>query len=67
MAKITLEAARVNCGMTQQEMADAMGVSRSTVIEWENGKRKMRPIYLFKYCQIVGFKEDDILLPEVIT
>jgi transcriptional regulator with XRE-family HTH domain len=40
-----------------------MGVSRQTVIDWENGKRDMRAPYLYLFCQITGFSEDDILLP----
>ena len=39
MAKITLEAARVNTGLTQAQLADKMGVSRQSVIDWEGGKR----------------------------
>ena len=35
MAKITLEAARVNAGLTQAEMADKLGVSRELVIGFE--------------------------------
>lgn len=67
MPNITLEAARVNCGMTQQEMADVMGVSRATVVDWENGYRKMKPIYLYKFCHVTGFDEKDIILPDQTT
>jgi transcriptional regulator with XRE-family HTH domain len=63
MAAITMEAARVNTGLTQQELAEKMGVSRSTVIDWENGKRRIKPAYLFLFCKITGFTEDDIILP----
>ena len=35
---ITLEAARVNAGYTQEQAASNLGVSRSTIINWENGK-----------------------------
>lgn len=63
MAAITMEAARVNTGLTQQELAKKMGVSRSTVIDWENGKRQIKPAYLFLFCKITGFAEDDIILP----
>jgi len=63
MAKITLEAARVNTGLTQAELADKMGVSRSTVIDWESGKREMKTAYLYMFCRLTGFSEDDILLP----
>ncbi len=67
MSKITLTAARVNSGLTQEEIAEKMGVSRSTIIAWENGKKEMRPAYLYAYCHITGFSEDDILLPKMST
>ena len=67
MAKITLEAARVNANLTQAELADKMEVSRQTVIDWESGKRKMKTAYFYMFCRITGFTEDDILLPEETT
>ena len=67
MAKITLVAARVNKGLTQQELADKMGVSRQSVFDWENGKREMRPAYLYLFCDIVEMREEDILLPKITT
>ena len=67
MAKITTKAARVNAGLTQDELAEKMGVSRSTVIDWENGKREMRTAYVYLFCNIVGLSEDDILLPDIST
>ena len=63
MAKITLAAARVNAGLTQEQLANEMDVSRQTVIDWENGKREMKTAYLYLFCRITGFTEDDILLP----
>ena len=63
MAKITIEAARVNSGLTQAELAEKMGVSRTTVINWERGKSEMKTAYLYMFCGITGFSEDDILLP----
>ncbi|MEK3936703.1 helix-turn-helix transcriptional regulator [Sporosarcina sp. FSL W7-1349] len=33
--QLSLEALRVNANMTQQDVADRLGVSRSTVIKWE--------------------------------
>jgi len=35
--KITLEACRVNTGLTQKEFAEKLGVSMSTVSNWERG------------------------------
>lgn len=67
MAKLTIKAARVNMNMTQDELAERMGVSRSTVIAWENNQREMRTAYVHLFCNIVGLPEDDILLPMVTT
>ena len=36
--KISLKAARINANLTQKEVADTLQVSRSTLINWENGK-----------------------------
>lgn len=67
MAKITMEAARVNAGLTQAELADKMGVSRQTVFDWEKGKREIKTAYLYLFCRVTGFSEDDILLPKKST
>ena len=36
--QITLAAARVNAGFTQEEVAKKMGISKQTIINWEKGK-----------------------------
>ena len=36
--KISLAAVRVNAKKTQEEVADALGVSKGTVVNWENYK-----------------------------
>lgn len=35
--QISLAAARVNAGMTQEEVAKKMGISKQTIINWEKG------------------------------
>lgn len=67
MAKITMEAARVNAKLTQEQLAEKMNVSRSSIISWENGKREIKTAYVHLFCEIVGMSEDDILLPEITT
>lgn len=67
MAKIPLNAARVAANLTQEQLAEKIGVSRQTVIDWESGKREMRTAYFYLFCQITGFSEDDILLPKKST
>ena len=63
MAKITLKGARANAGLTQDGLAEKLGVSRKMVADWETGKAEMRPAYLLAICYITGFDEDDIILP----
>ena len=64
---ITLKAARVNAGLTQKQFADALGVSKLTVSEWETGKRRIKPIYLPAIARVLNVSVDDLILPIVIT
>lgn len=64
MPRITLKAARVNCGLTQGEMAQKLGVSRESVLAWETGKATIKAHILMAYAQITGFSVDDFILPE---
>lgn len=65
--KITLKAARVNAGLTQTAFAEALGVSKMTVCEWESGKRRVRPVYMPLIAQVTGVSMNDIILPVIIT
>ena len=67
MAKISMKAARVAAGLTQEQLADKMGVSRQSIHKWENGLSTIRTAYFFAFCRVTGFSEDDILLPEEST
>ena len=39
MPKITIRAARVNAGLTQDQMAEQLGVSLTTLNAWEEAER----------------------------
>ena len=67
MKRIHINAARVDAGMTQDELAEKMGVSRQTVIAWETGKTKISTAQLFMLCSLTGFSTDDILVPQEST
>ncbi len=60
MPKITLRAARVNAGLTQQEVADELGVALSTVRNWENGTTTPKLPYFVQLCQIYNIPMDGI-------
>lgn len=57
---ITLEAARVNAGYTQEQAASNLGVSRSTIINWENGKTIPGIPSMHKMSQLYGIPLDCI-------
>lgn len=61
--KLTMKAIRINANLTQQELADAMGVSRSSVIAWETGKTKISTVCLMAFCYVTNTHIDDVYLP----
>lgn len=65
--QITMKAARVNAGLTQQEVAGIMKVSNATIVNWETGKIDPKPAQLAMFCQICECSTDDIILPKQLT
>lgn len=61
--KITLEAARVNAGLTQDQVAKKMQLTRATIIAWEKGRKILKIWELDALCEIYGLTRDDIFLP----
>lgn len=58
MPKITLKAARVNAGMTQTEAAKRIGVSISTLKNWESGNTFPKQPQIEAMCEIYGISYD---------
>lgn len=65
--KITLEAARVNAGLTQDQVAEKMELNRATIIAWEKGRKILKVWELDALCEIYGLTRDDIFLPKDST
>lgn len=60
--KISLAAARVNKKMTQEEVAKALGVSKSTVVAWENDKRYPNAKQMSDMANLYGISIENIFL-----
>lgn len=53
--KITLKAAVVNSGITQDELAKQFGITRQALWYRVKNYKKMRSKDLVKFCQIIKF------------
>ena len=60
---ISLKAARVNAGFTQNELAKRLGVSKVTYWKWETGKAEPKFSKYQQICDLCGVKAEDIFLP----
>ena len=64
MPKISLEAVRVNAKMTQKEWASKLGVSNSTVVNWEKGNTEPSLSQLRETSRLSGVPMDFIFVPD---
>ena len=65
--KITLKAARVNAGLTQEEAAEKLGVSRDRLLRWENGITEPPYTAVINMCKVYGCSVDYLILPAIST
>lgn len=60
MPQITLKAARVNKGLSLADAAQEIGVSVSTLKNWEAGVTFPKQPNIERMCEIYGFAYDQI-------
>ena len=60
MVKISPRAARTNAGYNQSEMAHLLGISKSSLVNKENGRTEFLKSEATKFAEIVGMPEDEI-------
>ena len=60
----SLRALREAAGMSQQECADALGVTRQTVISIEKGHFDPRLSLAFRISRVFGRPVDEVFTPE---
>ena len=52
---------RLRCAMTQEFVAEAMGVSRQAVSKWENGTADPSTSHLLKLAQLYGVDPEELI------
>lgn len=64
MPKITLKAARVNAGLTQEDVARALRRNKQTIVNWESGSTDIRYHDLTAVSELYNMPLEFIELPE---
>ncbi len=60
--KNRLEELRKTCGLTQEELADRLEVSRQTIISLENGRYNPSLILALKIAKLFGLSIEEVFL-----
>ena len=47
-------------GYTQQQIADKLGMAKSMVSRWENGKRTIYADQFLNYCHAIGMTSEEM-------
>lgn len=58
-----LQNARKSAGLTQQSVADHLGVARTTVVAIEKGERRIQPLELIRIAELYGMPLNEVLRP----
>ncbi len=61
---LKMKAARVAKGLTQQDLADAVGVTRQTVVAIERGDYNPTVRLCIEICRVLGTTLDGLFWPE---
>ena len=59
--RVTIRAARINKGYTQEAFANAVGVGVRTVQNWESGVSSPRADKMPEICGVLGCEINDII------
>ena len=63
--QISLAAARVNAGLTQDEVARKIIVTQQTIVNWEKGRKELKPAEFYMLSEIYKIPKNNIFLPKI--
>ncbi|MFC5592101.1 helix-turn-helix transcriptional regulator [Sporosarcina soli] len=61
---LSLKAARVEKGFTQEALAEKLGVSKRTLVSWENGEVELKPLVLYAMAYVFQMDADYLRVPD---
>lgn len=64
---MTLKALRIRSGMTQEQVSDSIGVSRTTIIKWERDAADMPIKYMSQFADMYRYPIDSIFFGNSVT
>lgn len=63
-ADLSIKAARVEKGFTQEALAEKLGVSKRTLVSWENGEVELKPLVLYAMAYVFQMDADYLRVPD---
>lgn len=64
MTELDLRSARKSAGVSQADVADALGVSQTTVSAWERGRIEISIGNLIDYAKAIGAPASSLYVPQ---
>ena len=65
--RLSIKQMREKCGMTQNDLAEKLGLDQSTVCLWETGKTQPRTKLLPKIAELFNCTVDELLASDAPT
>ena len=60
---LSLKTARKEQGLTQEALAQVLGIGKRTLISWENGEVEIKPVSMFAIAYVLGYHIDELRVP----
>ncbi|WP_220388014.1 helix-turn-helix transcriptional regulator [Lysinibacillus fusiformis] len=63
MQTLSIKAARVERGFSQEALAEKLGIGKRTLISWENGEVDVKPVSMFALAYVLNYDIDVLRVP----
>lgn len=60
---LSIKAARVEKGYSQEALAQKLGISKRTLVAWENGEVAIKPVSMYALAYVLNYNIDELRVP----